>query len=155
MEHREKYELVVFTAGTKEYAEPIIDIIEKREKFFMKRLYREHTTYKNNNYIKDLTKLGRDLSKIIIIDNLEENYCLQPENGLNIIDFEGDESDHELNFLLEDLLQIVKEKNKDIRDLLPEVRKKMQKRYIHMTDVNEILSQILLNINIQIKKHFK
>jgi Dullard-like phosphatase family protein len=124
-------EIGIFTASTEDYANIVIDGLDCSDKIDF-RLYRQHTSLECGFNVKDLSKLGRDLSKIIIIDNIEENYCLQPENGLNIIDFEGDESDHELNFLLEDLLQIVKEKNKDIRDLLPEVRKKMQKRYMNI-----------------------
>ena len=69
---------------------------------------------------------------MIIVDNIEENYNLQPDNGLNIIDFEGDENDNELNFLLDDLLEIVKEKNIDVRKKLPDVRKKMQRRYANI-----------------------
>ena len=73
-----------------------------------------------------MSKLGRDLSKVIIIDNIEDNYKLQPKNGLNISDFEGDENDTELNYLLEDLLSLVKNKDLDVREYLPEIRKKMK-----------------------------
>ena len=69
---------------------------------------------------------------MIIIDNIEDNYQLQPRNGLNICDFEGDENDSELNYLLEDLLCVVKNKNLDVRDYLPEIRKKMQMRYTNI-----------------------
>ena len=124
-------EIGIFTASTEDYANIVIDGLDCSDKIDF-RLYRQHTSLECGYNVKDLSKLGRDLSKIIIIDNIEENYCLQPENGLNIIDFEGDESDHELNYLLEDLLCVVKEKNKDIRKLLPEVRKKMQKRYMNI-----------------------
>jgi Dullard-like phosphatase family protein len=89
---KNKYELVVFTAGTKEYADPIIDIIEKKEKYFIKRLYRQHTIYRDNIYIKDLSKLGRDLSKIIIMDNMPQNFCLQKENGILISNYFGQDS---------------------------------------------------------------
>ena len=84
--------------------------------------------------MKDLSKLGRDLKKIIIIDNIEENYSFQPNNGLNIIDFEGDENDNELKFLLQDLLEIVSVPGKNILEELPKVRKKMQKRYCNIVD---------------------
>ena len=78
-----------------------------------------------------MSKLGRDLSKVIIIDNIEDNYKLQPKNGLNISDFEGDENDTELNYLLEDLISLVKNKDLDVREYLPEIRKKMKMRYMN------------------------
>ena len=111
-----KYELVVFTAGTKEYAEPIIDIIEKKEKFFVKRLYRQHTFYKDNIYIKDLIKLGRDLSKIIIVDNMPQNFCLQKENGILISNYFGqDNGDNTLYLLADILLKIAQKPGRDVR----------------------------------------
>lgn len=54
--------------------------------------------------MKDLSKLGRDIRKIIIIDNVKENFQWQPENGLNIKNFEGEESDNEFNLLKDDLI---------------------------------------------------
>ena len=71
------------------------------------------------------------MSKVIIIDNIEDNYKLQPKNGLNISDFEGDENDTELNYLLEDLISLVKNKDLDVREYLPEIRKKMKMRYMN------------------------
>ena len=67
------YELVVFTAGLKDYADWIINDFD-RSNYINHRLYRDHTRYRNGVYVKDLSKLGRDLSKIIIIDNIEENF---------------------------------------------------------------------------------
>ena len=124
-------EIVIFTASTEEYANIVIDGLDCSDEISF-RLYRQHTNVINGYNVKDLSKLGRDISKMIIIDNIEENYNLQPDNGLNISDFEGDENDNELNFLLEDLLEIVKEKNVDVRKKLPDVRKKMQRRYANI-----------------------
>ena len=124
-------EIVIFTASTKNYADIVIDGLDCKNLIDYK-LYREHTDEYNGINIKDLSKLGRDLNKIIIIDNIEENYFLQPKNGLNIIDFEGDENDNELDYILEDLLKIVKVPGKNITEELSQIRENMQKRYCNI-----------------------
>ena len=121
-------EIVIFTASTQNYADIVIDGLDCKNLIDYK-LYREHTIEYNGINVKDLSKLGRDLNKVIIIDNIEDNYCLQPNNGLNIIDFEGDENDNELQFLLEDLLEVVAVPGKNVINELPHIRKNMQKRY--------------------------
>ena len=67
------YEVVVFTAGLKVYADWIINDLDKQA-FINHRLYRDNTRHKNGVYIKDLSKLGRDLAKIVIVDNIEDNF---------------------------------------------------------------------------------
>ena len=110
------YELVVFTAATQDYADPIINAIEQKGTKFDYRLYRKHTIVINNEFIKDLSRLGRDLSRIIIVDNMEQNYKLQPDNGITIRPFWGkDVEDMALFDLLSILIRIV-EKNMDVRD---------------------------------------
>lgn len=34
--------------------------------------------------VKDLVKTGKDLSKVLIIDNIPENFRRQPDNGIFI-----------------------------------------------------------------------
>ena len=63
----ELYEVVIFTASLKEYANPIIDIIDP-DKRVSYRLFRDSCAMVNNTYIKDLSRLGRDLNKVIIVD---------------------------------------------------------------------------------------
>ena len=128
---KNKYELVVFTAGTKEYADPIIDIIEQKEKFFVKRLYRQHTIYRDNTFIKDLTKLGRDLSKIIIVDNMPQNFRLQKENGILINNYFGqDNGDNTLQLLGDILLKIAQSPRKDVRN---EIKKYKEEIFTKIT----------------------
>ena len=121
-------EIVIFTASTKYYADIVIDGLDCKNLIDYK-LYREHTYDYNGINVKDLSKLGRDLKKIIIIDNIEENYIFQPNNGLNIIDFDGDENDNELQYLLDDLLDVVSTPGKNVLVELPKIRKKMKSRY--------------------------
>ena len=110
------YELVVFTAATQDYADPIINAIEQKGTKFDHRLYRKHTIVINDEFIKDLNRLGRDLSRIIIVDNMEQNYKLQPDNGITIRPFWGkDVKDMALFDLLSILIKIV-ENNMDVRE---------------------------------------
>jgi RNA polymerase II subunit A small phosphatase-like protein len=38
--------------------------------------------YHGGNYVKDLNKLGRDLQKIVIVDNSPASYIFHPENAV-------------------------------------------------------------------------
>jgi Dullard-like phosphatase family protein len=109
------YELIVFTAATQDYADPIINAIEQKGTKFDHRLYRIHTRILNNVFVKDLSSLGRDMSRIIIVDNMEQNYKLQPDNGITIRPFWGkDTNDMALFDLYHILIKIVKQ-NMDVR----------------------------------------
>ena len=125
-------EIAIFTASTKYYADIVIDGLDCKD-LIDYRLYRQHTTVIDGVNIKDLSKLGRNLNKIIIIDNIEENYQFQKNNGLNISDFEGDENDNELDYLLKDLLTLVQQPGKNVCEELPAIRRNMQKRYTNIS----------------------
>lgn len=68
------YKLVVFTASVQEYAEPVIDWLERERKYFQGRYFRQHCTLRNGAYIKDLSSVEPDLSKVIILDNSPMSY---------------------------------------------------------------------------------
>ncbi|KAJ8610332.1 hypothetical protein MRB53_038628 [Persea americana] len=63
------YNLIIFTAAVQEYADPVIDWLEMERKYFSARYYRQHCTYRNGAYIKDLSQVEPDLSKVLILDN--------------------------------------------------------------------------------------
>ena len=101
------YELVIFTSATTEYADPIIDAIEQNNLYFDYRLYRQHAIVYNNDFVKDLSRLGRDLSKVIIVDNMPQNFRLQKENGIFIKAFWGEDVNdtalYDLGLILEQI----------------------------------------------------
>ena len=72
-EMEEHYELVIFTAGTEEYADWALNFLENVS-CIKYRLYRQHALPFNGYYVKDLSRLGRDLSKTLIVDNIAENF---------------------------------------------------------------------------------
>ena len=112
---REKYEVITFTSATKDYADPIEDAIEQNNKYFDARLYRHHTIIYENEFVKDITRIGRPLDKMIIVDNMPQNFRLQKENGIVIKAFWGDdEYDNALISLKDILLKIADEFN-DLR----------------------------------------
>ena len=63
------YEMVVFTASLSKYAEPLVAKLDP-DGFCAYKLFREHCTFYNNNaFVKDLTRLGRAMTDVIIVDN--------------------------------------------------------------------------------------
>ena len=71
------YELILFTSKTQYYAEPIIRAIEQKKKYFDFIFYRENCIYVQNDLVKDLTRIGRPLDSIIIVDNMPQYFKLQ------------------------------------------------------------------------------
>ena len=112
---KEKYELIVFTSGTQDYADPLEDAIEQERKYFDARLYRQHTITCGKDIVKDISRIGRSLDKIIIVENMPQNYRLQKENGILIKSFYGEDIyDNALASLGTILVQIANEFN-DVR----------------------------------------
>jgi len=119
------YELVIFTAATQDYADFVLNELDKNTRISY-RLYRQHTSqneYSNN--IKDLSKIGRELTKVLIIDNVKDNFQLQKENGLHIKDFYDDVNDTELVDIQEELIRISQKGVEDIRMLVGPLRERM------------------------------
>ena len=118
------YELVSFSNESKYSSEPIIDIIEKKKKYFDYNLYREHLTFIGKEFIKDLSKLGRDIKKVIVVDNIANNYKLNPENGIQILPFFGENNDDNvLEELKKILILFYKDKLEDLRIGIKRYRK--------------------------------
>ena len=96
------YEIVVFTAGVKTYADPILDKLDPEKKFFKKRLFRTDCIQVEEYYIKDLDIfLGRDKKDIVIVDNSIMSFAFDLDNGVPISSFMGtEEDDKELLYLI-------------------------------------------------------
>ncbi|NXD63722.1 CTDS1 phosphatase, partial [Eolophus roseicapillus] len=88
----ELFECVLFTASlapprallfpaTHQYADPVADLLDKWGAF-RARLFRESCVFHRGNYVKDLSRLGRDLRRIIIVDNSPASYIFHPDNAV-------------------------------------------------------------------------
>lgn len=92
----ENFELFVFTASYKSYADTILDYLEKDKKYFKFRLYREHcVSIHNCLYVKDLSIFEgqRDLKDIILVDNSIFSFSRQLSNGILVTSFYNDTED--------------------------------------------------------------
>ena len=114
----DKFELIIFTASHKNYADKIIDYIEKDKRYFSLRLYRQHCIFiKPGIYIKDLRIFkNRDLKNIILIDNSIFSYSNQLSNGILITSFYNDKEDDFL-LSLKDYLEYLIEDCDDVRTI--------------------------------------
>ncbi|XP_034740748.1 probable serine/threonine-protein kinase kinX isoform X1 [Etheostoma cragini] len=91
----ELFECVLFTASLSKYADPVSDLLDKWGAF-RSRLFRESCVFHKGNYVKDLSRLGRDLNKVIIIDNSPASYVFHPDNAVPVASWFDDMSDTEL-----------------------------------------------------------
>eukprot|EP00357_Protocruzia_adherens_P017029 CAMPEP_0115036424 /NCGR_PEP_ID=MMETSP0216-20121206/42123_1 /TAXON_ID=223996 /ORGANISM="Protocruzia adherens, Strain Boccale" /LENGTH=689 /DNA_ID=CAMNT_0002416267 /DNA_START=487 /DNA_END=2552 /DNA_ORIENTATION=- len=123
-EMSQHYELVVFTAGMQDYADWVLDQLDPHG-FIKYRLYRQHTEYDGNVYIKDLSRLGRDLDKTLIIDNVPENFQRQPDNGIYIKTWIDDMTDTAFEQLTPLLLGIVDHQIPDVSAALKQFRQEL------------------------------
>eukprot|EP00210_Caulerpa_lentillifera_P003679 g3512.t1 len=111
----QKFEVVIFTASVSKYADPLLDCLEST-RFVRWRLFREACSIHKGNYVKDLTRLGRELAHTIIIDNSPASYVFQPGNAVPISGFIGDQTDRALL----DILPILDELSEtgDVREYI-------------------------------------
>jgi len=93
------YEVVVFTASLSKYADPVLDLLDST-RVVHHRLFREACTNYKGNFVKDMSRLGRDTKRSLIIDNSPSSYMFHPENAIPCESWYDDENDTELLDLL-------------------------------------------------------
>jgi RNA polymerase II subunit A small phosphatase-like protein len=104
----EIFEVVVFTASLAKYADPVLDLLDKH-RVTRTRLFREACVQHKGNFVKDLSKLGREMKSVIIIDNSPASYLFHPHHAVPIDSWFDDMNDTELLDLisfLEDLAKV-------------------------------------------------
>lgn len=95
----EWYDVYIFTSATREYADPVIDMIDCYG-VVKGRFYRDSCMRTKNGYVKDLTDVRKSLTDIIIVDNSPQSYAMNEENAIPISTWTGNATDEELLNLL-------------------------------------------------------
>ncbi|XP_076951413.1 uncharacterized protein LOC143624746 [Bidens hawaiensis] len=115
----EMFHIVIFTASQSIYAKKLLDILDPNGKIISRRAYRESCIFTDGSYTKDLTILGVDLAKVVLIDNSPQVFRLQVNNGIPIKSWFDDPLDCALISLLPFLETLV-----DAQDVRPIIAKR-------------------------------
>ena len=108
------YELISFSLESKEFSNVVLNEIEKNTKYFDYNLYKDHGTLFGNKLVKDINKLGRDIRKVIIVDDDENNFILNKENGIKIKPYLGEKNNDDTSlFELKKILILFDKMNFD------------------------------------------
>ena len=122
------FDLAIFTAAMKGYADTIIDYIDPKNEYFQFRLYRDACIpIQQRLYIKDLRIIkDYDPMNVILMDNSLYSFMNQPSNGMLVNSFYTNHKD----------TQLISAKNFLVNHILPcnDVRKECEKWY-HFTNL--------------------
>ena len=114
------FEIVVFTASVDYYANPLLDRLDPKREWISHRLFRESCVLWRGNYIKDMSLLGRDEARTILVDNSPASYLLHPQNAVPCVAFFDDKTDRELPRLSRFLEHLAERDVADVRPCLIE-----------------------------------
>lgn len=103
------FDVGIFTASVKEYADAVINFLDPDKKFIKYRLYRNNCIIINNLFtVKDLRVIKElDLKSTVLVDNSIYSFAPQLSNGILINSFLTDKRDTELYNVLEYLLNFI------------------------------------------------
>jgi len=120
MDLSQYYEIILYSPSVDGVADPVVDSLDKHG-CIMHRLYRDATYYKGGVHVKDLSKLNRNLGRMIAIDDDAKALQLNPQNLIKVKPYD-DPSDREDDDLLQRLtpflIEIAREGYSDFPSIL-------------------------------------
>ena len=136
-EMKKYFELIIFSLFLQKNADYIINTIEKKQKYFEYRLYLQHAIIIENEFVKELKRIGRPLDKVIIVDNLSQNFKLNKKNAINIKSFWGKDYDKDDKALFElgKILGKIGKDNGDVRNGIEKYKNEIVGKVTSMIDI--------------------
>ena len=103
------FEVGIFTASVKEYADAVISFLDPENKLIKFTLYRNNCINFNDAFtVKDLRIFKNvDMKKIVLLDNSMYSFAAQINNGILINSFINDKEDNELYNALNYLVNFI------------------------------------------------
>jgi len=92
----ENFELALFTASMEEYAKAVLEKIDPDGLIPHVLARKQCTFHEEEYYVKDLSRLGRPIRDVMLLDDNPNAYLFQPENAIPINSWYDDQSDTEL-----------------------------------------------------------
>ena len=103
------YNIVLFTASLREYAEKILNIFDPKGDYIQNVLARENCTKHKNQFIKDFRIITNNVVKkenILMIDNKIISFAYNLFQGIPILPYYSDPQDTELRDIVPFLIHL-------------------------------------------------
>lgn len=110
---KKDYNMIIFTASDKSYADSVVNYIDPFGTYFKYRLYRSNCvkviTENGPVYIKDLRVIQNvPLANMVLIDNSVLSFAFHLDNGIPILPFYSNKEDNEMESLKNYLTKLCK-----------------------------------------------
>ena len=125
---KEFYEIILFSEAEQNYIELITEAVVENKYFYDCILCRDYVTIVEQNFVKELSKIGRPLDRLIIIDNMPQNFSFNKENSIYIKSFWGEENDDKALIDLIPILVNIAKSGNDVRKELVKYKEKIVTR---------------------------
>lgn len=124
MEMAKFYNLVIFTASYREYAEKILNSFDPRSEYIVNVLTRESCTKYSNSFIKDFRVVANSSLRkedMLMIDNKAISFAYNMFYGIPILPFYNDDKDTELRDIIPFLVHL--------SDMKVDIKAELKERY--------------------------
>lgn len=111
------FEVVVFTAEQGMTVFPILETLDPKN-YISYKLVRDSTHFVDGIHVKNLSKLNRDLSKVIVVDWNADSVKFHKENVLHVPRWRGNDDDTTLVDLVSFLQTVSETEISDVREVL-------------------------------------